>query len=146
MGRVRSYRLVQLEQFIDVINEERMNPRIVLSKRGLTVVIYCLASLALTAHGQEKENQFRSDPLNSKAVVQGLHYQSSLLSFRPFIEQEVRLWRESNDITLRVGGWRVYAKQAQEPDVVDSVEISKSKGTSALDPAQKPILNREQQK
>ncbi|WP_295754502.1 hypothetical protein [Undibacterium sp.] len=57
--------------------------------------------------------------MDERLAVPPLNYVSPLKNYRPFIDQEVAPWKESNDNTARVGGWRVYAKQAREPDATE---------------------------
>jgi len=56
-----------------------------------------------------------SDP---KADVPPLVYSSVLQGYRPNVEVEVGAWKGMNDNVGRVGGWRVYAKEARQPDAV----------------------------
>ena len=44
----------------------------------------------------------------------GAHpYRSALEGYRPFDEEKVLSWKEANDTVGRVGGWKVYAREAQ---------------------------------
>jgi len=56
------------------------------------------------------------DPLDSKASVPALTYRSPFTGYRPNVEQTVGSWKEANDTAGQAGGWRVYARQAREPD------------------------------
>lgn len=40
-----------------------------------------------------------------------LNHQSALEGYQPYAEQEVRSWREANDLVGRIGGWRAYARE-----------------------------------
>ena len=40
-------------------------------------------------------------------------FRSALDGYRPFNEEKIAPWKESNDTVGRIGGWRVYAKEAQ---------------------------------
>lgn len=58
----------------------------------------------------------RPDPLNANAVVPRLTYQSSFANYRSVGDDAKPLsWREANEAAARIGGWRVYAREAQEP-------------------------------
>lgn len=48
------------------------------------------------------------------AQEQPLPYRSAFEGYRPFDDQKVAPWKESNDTVGRIGGWRAYAKEAQE--------------------------------
>lgn len=39
-------------------------------------------------------------------------YASAFDGYRPFTEQKVLSWRESNDLVGRIGGWQAYAREA----------------------------------
>lgn len=55
-------------------------------------------------------------------------YRCVLEDYQPFNEQKVLPWKESNDTVGRVGGWRAYAKEAQDGDG------DKPAGTAVPDP------------
>ena len=40
-------------------------------------------------------------------------YQSAFEGYRAYSDDKVLSWRESNDTVGKVGGWRVYAREAQ---------------------------------
>jgi hypothetical protein len=56
------------------------------------------------------------DPLDPKAKVPALVYESSLARYRPYGEAKPIGWREANDTVNRIGGWRAYAREAQQAD------------------------------
>ena len=45
-------------------------------------------------------------------------YQSAFDGYRPFSEQKVLSWRESNDLVGRIGGWQAYAREAAGGDAM----------------------------
>jgi len=45
-----------------------------------------------------------------------LRYHSALERYQPYKEQPVQSWRDANDNVGRIGGWRVYAKEAAAPE------------------------------
>jgi hypothetical protein len=57
----------------------------------------------------------RTDPLDAAASTPRLVYQSPLAEYRRFADQPVGSWRSANETVNRVGGWRVYAREAAEP-------------------------------
>lgn len=57
-----------------------------------------------------------SDPLDPKAQVPALRYESSLTKFRLLGSDKPLAWRDANDAVARIGGWRVYAREAQQPE------------------------------
>ncbi|MES2069296.1 MAG: hypothetical protein V4488_03035 [Pseudomonadota bacterium] len=76
--------------------------------------------IPLTGFAQEAKRDQRPDPLDAQAAVPAPGYRSSLQDYRPHAGQEVSAWKELNDATARVGGWRAYAKQAQQPDPAEA--------------------------
>jgi hypothetical protein len=47
-------------------------------------------------------------------------YRSALESYQPYTEEKIRPWKEANDTVGRIGGWRAYAKEAQQPAAADN--------------------------
>lgn len=45
-----------------------------------------------------------------------LSYRSAFADYRPYSEQPIVSWREANDNVGKIGGWRVYSKEASQPD------------------------------
>lgn len=56
-----------------------------------------------------------SGPATTSATT-SLSYRSAIQSYKPWAEMPVASWRAVNDTTAQVGGWRVYAREAQQPD------------------------------
>jgi len=52
-------------------------------------------------------------------IVSPLQYLSVFTTYRPFQEQPQIPWREANDAVGKIGGWRFYAREAQQPDTND---------------------------
>ncbi len=70
----------------------------------------------LTAQAQPAAKVARPDPLDPKASVPTLSYESSFAQYRRLADEKPVSWRDANDIVTRIGGWRVYAREAQQPD------------------------------
>ncbi|MGE4239532.1 hypothetical protein [Ramlibacter sp.] len=73
----------------------------------------------------------RPDPLDPKAQVPAMRYESSLGQSRRSGDDKPLAWRDANDAVARIGGWRVYAREAQQPDAPPSTP-------PAVAPAQSP--------
>lgn len=43
-------------------------------------------------------------------------YRSAFEGYQPYTEEKPVNWKEANDSVGRIGGWREYAKEAQQPD------------------------------
>ncbi len=82
--------------------------------RSALAVASVLATL--TVHAQPAAKTARPDPLDPKASVPALSYESSFSQYRRLVDEKPVSWRDANDIVTRIGGWRVYAREAQQPD------------------------------
>jgi len=83
----------------------------------------------------------RPDPLDAKASVPALSYRSSFSRYRGLGEDKPVSWREANDAVARIGGWRVYAREAQQPEPTPpdaDAAVSPKPGGSGMDTA-KPM-------
>ncbi len=84
--------------------------------------------LALTvAHAQPQANTpkpLRFDPASAEAPAEPLVYRSSFTGYRALRDDPVKAWKDSNDLTAKIGGWRVYAKEARQPDTPNAVPTS----------------------
>lgn len=78
-----------------------------------TVWLAAFSTAALTAHAQPAAQPAKPDPLNPQVSVPPLSYQSSFAQYRRLDDSRPISWREANDTVARIGGWRVYAREAQ---------------------------------
>ncbi len=79
----------------------------------------CLLGLLGAALGAQAEPSARAgqpDPLDPRASVPALVYRSSLPPVRSGADDKPVAWRDANDSVAAIGGWRVYARQARQPD------------------------------
>ena len=58
----------------------------------------------------------RPDPLDAGAAVPQLRYPPAFAGYKGIDAQPVGSWKEANDLTGKIGGWRSYARQAREGD------------------------------
>ncbi len=61
-----------------------------------------------------------SDPLPSKAKSEEfvfLEYQSAFSTYQSYADQPIISWRNANDTVGKIGGWRSYAKEVQQPQL-----------------------------
>lgn len=49
-------------------------------------------------------------------------YRSVFDGYQKFTDQPVASWTQTNTTVKKIGGWRVYAKEARQPDVIESTE------------------------
>lgn len=47
-------------------------------------------------------------------------FRSALEGYQPYTDEKTVNWKEANDTTGRIGGWREYAKEARQPQVPDA--------------------------
>ena len=85
-------------------------------RRFLALWTLSIAAAAPLAWAQSAPISAKPDPQDAKASVPRVIYKSSLASYRLLSDEKVRSWKETNDIVGRIGGWRAYAKEAQEPE------------------------------
>lgn len=86
----------------------RANP----SCRQRLACLLALSVAPLYAHPEPAQPTRRPDPLNAQASVPAASYSSSLKrDMRPAADGPLS-WREANDNVTRIGGWRVYAREA----------------------------------
>ena len=94
-----------------------------------------LFTMLLVAQAQaQSPTTNRPDPLDPKAQVPSVRYESSFAQFRRIGDDKPLAWREANDAVARIGGWRVYAREAQQPDAAAAEKSS----APAQAPAQTP--------
>ncbi len=48
-----------------------------------------------------------------------LSYRSVFSGYQKFSDETVAPWPQTNAIVEKIGGWRAYAKEAQQPDTID---------------------------
>jgi hypothetical protein len=78
-------------------------------KRASVLSAAMLTCLPLTA-----QTVTRPDPLNASTPVPALTYQSSFAKQQRLSDDAKPMsWREANETAARIGGWRVYAREAQ---------------------------------
>lgn len=58
----------------------------------------------------------RPDPLDAQARVPAAVHSSALAGYRRLGDDRRVDWKEANETVNRIGGWRAYAREAQQPD------------------------------
>jgi hypothetical protein len=112
--------------------EDLMNPT---THFGLAFAA-CLA-VSASAHAQSAVTPAKPDPLNPSAAVPAAAHATSLARYRPAGDVKVGSWREANDTVARIGGWRVYAREAAKPE--PSAQVPSAPGSA---PAPAPAASR----
>ena len=79
-----------------------------------------LLALSLLATGLQAQTTAtapqRPSPLQADAPVPPLRHTSPFARYKAHTEVEVGGWRQANDLTAQIGGWRAYAREAHAPD------------------------------
>lgn len=58
-------------------------------------------------------------------------YSSAFEDYRPFTEEKVAPWRESNDAVRDIGGWRAYAREAQGAGAQPAAQAASAPASAA---------------
>jgi hypothetical protein len=66
------------------------------------------------AHAQPAPGAVSTAPASSASAAVPLQYFSIFDRYQPFKDQPLLPWREANDAVEKIGGWRFYAKEAQQ--------------------------------
>ena len=104
--------------------------RLPCAARSALLTASLLATLA--AQAQPAAKAARPDPLDAKASVPALNYESSFSQYRRLGDDKPVSWRDANDTVTRIGGWRVYAREAQQPEPAPAAKPADA--TSAAKP------------
>ena len=73
-----------------------------MTPRCFSITLRCLALLAWPL-GSAAQTQATPAPLAFKSAFEG---------YQPYTDDKTGNWKEANDTTARIGGWRAYAKEA----------------------------------
>jgi hypothetical protein len=57
-----------------------------------------------------------ASPATAAPQAPALGYRSAFEGYKPYTDDKLLSWEEANDSTGQVGGWRVYARGARQPD------------------------------
>ncbi|MBI3369857.1 MAG: hypothetical protein HY021_15820 [Burkholderiales bacterium] len=87
--------------------------------RWLTPAALCAVAFAAAAQAPPSTAR-KADPLDASASVPAVAYESAFSRYRRTGDDKAIPWRESNDTAARIGGWRAYAREAQQPDPAPS--------------------------
>ena len=97
--------------------------------KGIVLAIAALPALPFyvgVAHAQTNTapaaltSPSASSPPSAMTQIAPAPYRSAMEGYKPYTDEKVIDWKQANDITGRIGGWREYAKEAQQPDAADA--------------------------
>lgn len=78
-------------------------------KFAILIAAVGMATLSLSGLSTAAPN-----PADEQNIVPPVIYQSPFRDYRPIGEDQPIPWKAANDEVRRIGGWRVYAKEAQD--------------------------------
>jgi hypothetical protein len=81
----------------------------------------CCAATLLAAAAQAQPARpataaAKPDPLDARAPVPPATHLPALRAYRPAGDTPVGSWKDANDTVTRIGGWRVYLREATQPE------------------------------
>ena len=82
--------------------------------KKLQTICWTVALTALPALAVAQQTA-RPDPADPRVSVPPVVYVSPLMQYQPLGDEQVTSWKAANDLVEKIGGWRVYTKEAQEP-------------------------------
>lgn len=71
------------------------------------------------AQAQPVPHEAPTVPAKAPPITFFSQYLSIFSQYQPYKEQPLLPWREANDNVGKIGGWRFYAREAQQPDADD---------------------------
>ena len=93
----------------------------------------------LTAQAQPAAKAARPDPLDPQASVPAQNYESSFARYRRLGDEKPVSWRDANDTVTRIGGWRAYAREAQQLDPAAAAKPGNAAPTANSTEMDKPV-------
>ena len=92
-----------------------------LAARGLLCLTF-VSALGVSAQAQTKAPGSTPAVPAEKERAALAPYRSALEGYQPYSDEPIQSWRESNDTVGKIGGWRVYAREAQGAPAAPSKE------------------------
>jgi hypothetical protein len=90
---------------------------ITLQRRPWPAHLFAASLLATLPHATQAA---RPDPLDPQVSVPRLTHESVFKQYRGQRDEKLRSWKDANDEVGRIGGWRAYARESQQPDAAAS--------------------------
>ena len=91
---------------------------------ALLMGVLALGASAQTPHNHAAMTEMKPAGASATAVAPAtpssspLRYESVFARYQSYRDEKTGSWREANETVDRIGGWRAYAKEAQQPDGV----------------------------
>lgn len=103
--------------------------------RGIPAMTLLAAASTVHAQGTPGRAE-RADPLDAQARVPAVTHQSPLAAYRRLGDDKPVSWKTANENVNRIGGWRAYAREAQQPEPAASAPAAR--GSTAPQPRSVP--------
>ena len=100
------------------------------------LALLTLATSAAQAQPQAAATAPQATAMSAEAA---LPYQSVFGAYQKFSDEPVAPWPQTNATVEKIGGWRVYAKEARQPDAADQAATPKSDAKPDTKPDTKPV-------
>ena len=81
-----------------------------------------LLALTLLGTAVASEQDPSVNGSSAKSIAESLQYTSVFKNYQPYSEEEIIPWRQANATVQKIGGWKVYAKEAAQADVAPTSE------------------------
>jgi len=95
------------------------------------VAVLLLGPLTLAHAQRPADTPHRADPLDAGTPVPSVVYHSPLMGYRGMSTETPTPWVEANETVNRIGGWRAYARQAQQPEATPDGAANRTPAPSA---------------
>lgn len=95
------------------------------------LVLITLGAMSAQAQPQAATTAPQAAAMSAEAA---LPYQSVFDAYQKFSDEPVAPWPQTNATVEKIGGWRVYAKEARQSDAADQAATPKSDAKPAASP------------
>ena len=85
---------------------------------ALTLSLFAVSAFAQSPHNHAAMAPAKPAPavIVAPPATNALGYESVFARYKSYRDEKTGSWREANDTVERIGGWRAYAKEAQQPE------------------------------
>jgi hypothetical protein len=91
----------------------------------VSLIALCLSELSFAQDAETKTAKASSSHKPERTLV----YKSSFNLYRPYSNEKTANWKSANDEVGRIGGWRTYLKEAQEPEIIKPIDPHAAHGS-----------------
>jgi hypothetical protein len=89
---------------------------------GFLACVCSVFALSNAYAQQQTLSEIKSEPkaVESKTSSNSLVFKSTLEKYKPYTDEKIQSWKGANDEVGKIGGWRAYLKEANEPEAGSS--------------------------